>query len=184
MYGEINMAPEADATPKRKPRIEVVRWATSERAGTVLEVSTKTVVQLDVRIGELEAALDHARCRLGDALVDRDKLADFKNYVHQRLDEAGVPTHPDGKHSKAGCRVGDRLDLALAGYTKPVDPDLVIVRKIVSDGLRKTAAHRQAKGLLSAAGSTLADAVDAGLKDDVPLVRVTLRAYKAGKAAR
>lgn len=41
------------------------------------------------------------------------KLLRFKDYVHQRLDEADVPTHPDGEHSAAGCRVGDRLDIAL-----------------------------------------------------------------------
>jgi hypothetical protein len=40
-------------------------------------------------------------------------LQRFKDYVHQRLDEAGIPTHPDGEHSKAGCRVGDRLDIVL-----------------------------------------------------------------------
>jgi hypothetical protein len=37
----------------------------------------------------------------------------FKAYVHQRLDEAGVPTHPDGPHSAVGCRVGDRLDILI-----------------------------------------------------------------------
>lgn len=43
-----------------------------------------------------------------------EKLQAFKDYVHQRLDEAGVPTHPEGPHSAAGCRVGDRLDIAFA----------------------------------------------------------------------
>lgn len=40
-------------------------------------------------------------------------LQAFKDYVHKRLDDAGIPTHPEGNHSKAGCRVGDRLDIAL-----------------------------------------------------------------------
>jgi hypothetical protein len=44
---------------------------------------------------------------------ERDRLLDFKSYVHQRLDDAGIPTHPSGPHSAAGCRVGDRLDIAL-----------------------------------------------------------------------
>jgi hypothetical protein len=39
---------------------------------------------------------------------------DFKAYVHQRLDEMGIPTHPDGPHSKEGCRIGDRLDIVQA----------------------------------------------------------------------
>lgn len=41
-------------------------------------------------------------------------LRAFKAYVHARLDAAGVPTHPDGEHSKAGCRIGDRLDIVVA----------------------------------------------------------------------
>lgn len=40
-----------------------------------------------------------------------DKLQAFKDFVHRRLDQAGIPTHPDGEHSKAGCRIGDRLDM-------------------------------------------------------------------------
>lgn len=42
-----------------------------------------------------------------------ESLEAFKAYVHQRLDAAGVPTHPDGPHSAEGCRVGDRLDLLI-----------------------------------------------------------------------
>jgi hypothetical protein len=42
-----------------------------------------------------------------------DKLQAFKDFVHKRLDDAGIPTHPDGPHSAAGCRIGDRLDIAL-----------------------------------------------------------------------
>lgn len=42
---------------------------------------------------------------------ERDALQAFKDYTHRRLDEAGVPTHPGGEHSKAGCRIGDRMDL-------------------------------------------------------------------------
>lgn len=42
------------------------------------------------------------------------KLQVFKDYVHKRLDDHGVPTHPIGEHMDAGCRVGQRLDIALA----------------------------------------------------------------------
>ena len=41
------------------------------------------------------------------------KLQAFKDYVHQRLDEAGIEKEPEGEHSKAGCRIGDRLDIVL-----------------------------------------------------------------------
>lgn len=47
------------------------------------------------------------------------ELQAFKDYVHQRLDEAGIPTHPPGEHMDAGCRVGQRLDIALHPPTKP-----------------------------------------------------------------
>lgn len=50
---------------------------------------------------------------LADMAAQRDALAAFKAFVHRRLDEAGVPTHPDGPHSKEGCRIGDRLDIVL-----------------------------------------------------------------------
>ena len=41
------------------------------------------------------------------------KLQAFKDYVHKRLDDAGVEKEPNGKHSECGCRIGDRLDLIL-----------------------------------------------------------------------
>ena len=41
------------------------------------------------------------------------RLIAFKEYVHQRLDEAGIPKDPPGIHSEKGCRVGQRLDLVL-----------------------------------------------------------------------
>lgn len=42
-----------------------------------------------------------------------EKLQRFKDYVHKRLDDAGIPANPEGENSKHGCRIGDRLDIAL-----------------------------------------------------------------------
>lgn len=59
---------------------------------------------------------DHAdnTARLLRSLQDSVEAGQrFKAYVHERLDEAGVSTHPEGPHSAAGCRVGDRLDEVL-----------------------------------------------------------------------
>jgi hypothetical protein len=55
--------------------------------------------------------------------AERNALQRFKDFVHRRLDEAGIPTHPDGPHSKEGCRIGDRLDLVLANFAgwQPID---------------------------------------------------------------
>ncbi len=46
--------------------------------------------------------------------VERDKLQKFKDYVHARLDAAGVPTDPDSPHKAEGCRIGGRLDILIA----------------------------------------------------------------------
>lgn len=39
------------------------------------------------------------------------ELEAFKKWVHDYLDGMGIPTHPDGPHSKEGCRIGDRMDI-------------------------------------------------------------------------
>lgn len=49
--------------------------------------------------------------RIAKLEAERDALKRFKEFVHRRLDTAGVETNPDGPHSKEGCRIGDRLDL-------------------------------------------------------------------------
>lgn len=51
------------------------------------------------------------RTKVEDLRADITKASNFKAFVHKRLDEMGIPTHPDGEHSKAGCRIGDRLDI-------------------------------------------------------------------------
>ncbi|VTT98914.1 Uncharacterized protein OS=Cyclobacterium marinum (strain ATCC 25205 / DSM 745) GN=Cycma_0223 PE=4 SV=1 [Gemmataceae bacterium] len=53
---------------------------------------------------------------LARVTAERDKLAEFKAYVHARMDAAGVPVDPDGPHKAEGCRVGGRLDLVLAAW--------------------------------------------------------------------
>lgn len=55
--------------------------------------------------------------RCEEQLERANKLQAFKDFVHSRLDKAGVPTHPDGPHSKEGCRIGDRLDIVLKGFS-------------------------------------------------------------------
>lgn len=41
-------------------------------------------------------------------------LQDFKDYVHKRLDDAGIEKDPESEHKAAGCRIGGRLDIVLS----------------------------------------------------------------------
>lgn len=51
-------------------------------------------------------------------LNERDKLTAFKDYVHARLDAAGVTVDPESAHKVEGCRVGGRLDEVFAERDK------------------------------------------------------------------
>lgn len=41
------------------------------------------------------------------------KGQEFKDYVHKRLDDAGIPVDPDSPHKAEGCRIGGRLDVLI-----------------------------------------------------------------------
>lgn len=48
---------------------------------------------------------------LAAVTAERDHLQRFKDYVHKRLDDAGIRyENPDSPHTAAGCRIGGRLD--------------------------------------------------------------------------
>jgi DNA repair exonuclease SbcCD ATPase subunit len=76
---------------------------------------------LRAKVAELEGRLE-AHTRNAEAKTNRLNAAEsraqalqaFKNYVHQRLDEAGVPKDPESPHKAAGCRIGGRLDEVFA----------------------------------------------------------------------
>lgn len=46
------------------------------------------------------------------------KAKAFKEYVHRRLDDAGIPIDPDSPHKEHGCRIGGRLDFILEQLAK------------------------------------------------------------------
>lgn len=48
-----------------------------------------------------------------EVTAERDKLQRFKDYVHARLDAAGVPVDPESSYKAEGCRIGGRLDWVL-----------------------------------------------------------------------
>lgn len=59
-----------------------------------------------------EACARHFERIANDIIAEPDDGSDeFKAYVHNRLDEMGVPhSVPESEHDKAGCRIGGRLD--------------------------------------------------------------------------
>lgn len=49
-----------------------------------------------------------------DAVEELWKLRAFKEYVHKRLDDAGVPADPEpAKNAEHGCRIEGRLNYIL-----------------------------------------------------------------------
>lgn len=101
-------------------------------------------------------------------------LREFKESVTARLDNAGVPESGN---------LNDRLDLALAGYVKPVDPDLLAARQLAYAALLDFA--KKAKYPHNTASRyARAEATRRGDHDSGPLVQDMLRAFKAGKAAK
>lgn len=69
--------------------------------------------QLIERTRERDAVESHC----SDVEKERDSFKQqlterqaFKDYVHKRLDDAGVPSDPESAHKAEGCRIGGRLD--------------------------------------------------------------------------
>jgi len=64
----------------------------------------------DDLIDDLEYELRARSDELLDITAQRDALQRFKDFVHKRLDDYGVPTDPDHEGTKAhGCRISGRL---------------------------------------------------------------------------
>lgn len=55
------------------------------------------------------------RAQVAQLTAERDALAKFKAYTHQRMNEIGAPPEvPESEHTKAGCRIGGRFDWVAA----------------------------------------------------------------------
>lgn len=48
-----------------------------------------------------------------DVEKEINKLQAFKDYVHKRLDDAGIEKDPESEHKEHGCRIGGRLDIVI-----------------------------------------------------------------------
>lgn len=105
------MTPERLAEIRREVAENVnSRWVADRTIRDLLALVDKQAAELARWEFNSRANMQYAAQNLTDRIL---KLQAFKDYVHQRLDEAGIPKEPNGEHSKAGCRVGDRLDIAL-----------------------------------------------------------------------
>lgn len=66
-----------------------------------------------------------------------DKLAKFKQYVHGRLDSAGIPIDPESSHKAERCRIGGRLDIVLnelsAAKQKLAEERLRVLESLAKD---------------------------------------------------
>lgn len=96
-------AQEAAARELCRPIADVIMYGTRENPGFM---ETRTIFPSTIHEAYVPV--------VADLIAERDALAKFKAYVHQRLDEAGVPVDPDSPHKAAGCRIGGRLDFVLA----------------------------------------------------------------------
>jgi hypothetical protein len=90
---------------------------------------------LEKQLAEAKAEAGRSKSNMLDAIQERErmrehvrkakseieKLSKFKAYVHQRLDEAGIPKDPESPHKAQGCRIGGRLDIALRQPITPAD---------------------------------------------------------------
>lgn len=68
----------------------------------------------------------------GQLQDERDALARFKSWTHSYLDAKGIPTHPDGPHSREGCRIGDRMDLVFVEQER-LQADNAALRKSLEE---------------------------------------------------
>jgi hypothetical protein len=87
-------------------------FGTSEQRSIELVVEAAVTYHEDRdKRTDLQAVLDQTKAEVERLTEKVSALERFKAYTHQRLDEAGIATHPNGQHSQAGCRVGDRFDI-------------------------------------------------------------------------
>lgn len=86
--------PEGDTRPEKDTAVTIENC---EKFIACRHDPGRTYVSPQVRIEELEA--------------DNTKLAAFKAWVHNRLDELGVPADPDPENTaRDGCRISGRID--------------------------------------------------------------------------
>lgn len=77
-----------------------------------------------------------------------ERLKVFKDYVHKRLDDAGIEKDPESVHKEAGCRIGVRLDIVLNGMCTKESR-----QKSIEASLEKAAYNFNLKPVTNVSGS-------------------------------
>jgi len=78
-----------------------------------IESLKEELTELRAKHLKYKDAVEVLTFELNKASAERDKLKEFKDYVHKRLDDAGIEIDPESPHKASGCRIGGRLDIAL-----------------------------------------------------------------------
>ena len=79
-----------------------------------MSIESQMREQMDAEMASSHRELaDQLRARIATLAQRVDALQRFKDYVHKRLDDAGVPVDPDSPRKAEGCRIGGRLDWLL-----------------------------------------------------------------------
>lgn len=126
----------ADAYLNNKP-IPPIAPATTNESETMTEklneLFERSKDDRAIIVGsEIREIIGHAR-RMEK---ERDALAQFKAYVHTRLDGANVPVDPESPHKAEGCRIGGRLDWLFAQRNKSEETNMNENLKIETETMR------------------------------------------------
>lgn len=108
----------AEAIRLAIPALDLALFEHMEGEVTPLQKARAELEKLKVQHEELRVSAENW-LRQRNLAIDREEaLQKFKDFVHTRLDKAGVPVDPPGEHRDAGCRIGQRLDLVLGKEKK------------------------------------------------------------------
>lgn len=71
------------------------------------------LIKLHTKVENSVIAISFADKQISELKAENEQLRKFKEYVHKRLDDAGISVDPESPHKAAGCRIGGRLDIVL-----------------------------------------------------------------------
>ena len=76
-----------------------------------LDIKTQKNPLVSFRLNQILSKVKQANARIAELESALNKAAEFKTYVHDRLDAMGIEKDPESPHKEKGCRIGGRLDI-------------------------------------------------------------------------